>query len=176
MASTQDRPSRDSDMTQAMLDLLARSEIDRVLADYAHGIDNRDEALWLSAFHHDATYEVGFPSASITGHEQILAWVREPWRFQTITHITGNHRVDLVDDMNATGIGRGVGIFKLENGSVMLATAKLEDRYLKRDGAWKLSYRKVSIISSFLLNDVTDLILNGRSVAMATADHGLAMT
>ena len=169
MASVADQRHDDLDMSRALRWLVARSEIDRALADYAHGIDGRDEALWLGAFHHDATYEVGFPHASVVGHAQILDWVREPWRFQTITHITGNHRVDMIDDTSATGLGRGVGIFKLEDGGVMLATAKLEDRYLKRNGAWKLSHRKVSIISSFLLDNVTDLILNGVGVGVEAA-------
>lgn len=159
----------DSGIKKTLSTLVARSEIDRALTDYAHGIDGRDEAQWLSAFHHDAIYDVGFPSASMIGHEKILEWVRGPWLFQTITHITGNHRVDMVDDVNATGVGRGVGIFKLEDGSVVLATAKLEDRYQNRDGAWKISYRKVSIISSFQLNNVTDLILNGLVVELAVA-------
>jgi hypothetical protein len=67
----------------------------------------------------------------------------------------------VLDRDNASGRGRGVGIFKVKDGSVILATATLDDRYLKRDGVWRISYRKVTIISSFLLNDATALILNG---------------
>lgn len=141
--------------------LVARSEIGKALNDYVLGIDGRDKGRWLAAFHEDAIYEVDFPKAVAKGHEEILSWVREPWEFQTITHITGNHHVDLIDGDKATGRGRGVGIFKIEDGSVILATATLDDRYSKRGGIWRISYRKVTIISSFLLKDATALILNG---------------
>jgi SnoaL-like protein len=141
--------------------LIARSEIGKALNDYVLGIDGRDKSRWLAAFHEDAIYEVDFPKAVVKGHEEILSWVREPWEFQTITHITGNHHIDAIDNDYASGRGRGVGIFKIKDGSVILATATLDDRYLKRGGAWKISYRKVTIISSFLLNDATALILNG---------------
>jgi hypothetical protein len=150
-------PSLETQVAQ----LIARSEIGKALNDYVLGIDGRDKSRWLAAFHEDSIYEVDFPKAVVKGHDEILSWVREPWEFQTITHITGNHHIDVLDRDNASGRGRGVGIFKVKDGSVILATATLDDRYLKRDGVWKISYRKVTIISSFLLNDATALILNG---------------
>ena len=150
-------PSLEAQVAQ----LIARSEIGKTLNDYVLGIDGRDKGRWLAAFHEDSIYEVDFPKAVAKGHDEILAWVREPWEFQTITHITGNHHIDLIDVDNASGRGRGVGIFKIKDGSVILATATLDDRYLRRGGIWKISHRKVTIISSFLLNDATALILNG---------------
>ncbi len=141
--------------------LLARSEIEAALNDYVLGIDGRDRERWLRAFHADALYEVDYPRAVATGHDEILAWVREPWEFQTITHITGNHHIEVVDDTHARGQGRGVGIFKIKDGSVILATARLDDHYLKRQDVWKISQRKVTIISSFLLTGAQTLILNG---------------
>jgi hypothetical protein len=157
-------PSADSggpSLEAQVAQLIARSEIGKALNDYVLGFDGRDKGRWLAAFHQDAVYEVDFPKAVVKGHDEILSWVLEPWEFQTITHITGNHHIDLIDHENASGRGRGVGIFKIKDGSTILATATLDDRYLKRGGSWRISHRKVTIISSFLLNDATPLILNG---------------
>jgi hypothetical protein len=150
-----------ADWRSQLARLTAQSDIKKALDDYVLGIDGRDKARWLAAFHPDAVYEVDYPKAVVKGHEEILQWVREPWEFQTITHITGNHHIEVLDDTHASGEGRGVGIFKIKDGSTILATAKLEDRYLKRDGVWRISYRKVIIISSFMLGAATALILNG---------------
>ena len=147
----------------------AQLQIEAVLADYAMGIDERDAARWLSAFHDDAVFDVDYPQAVLRGHEEIENWVREAWRFQTISHLTGNHHITLVDETSGHGLGRGLGLFKIEDGSVVLATARLEDRYEKRAGVWKLSFRRVTLISSFRLEGAAALILNGRVV-----DHDLA--
>ena len=93
-----------------------------------------------------------------------MEWARGPWKFQAITHLTANHRIDFIDGSNATGIGHGLGLFKLEDGTTVLATARLKDRYECRDGAWKIASRKVAIVSSFALKDATALILNGNII------------
>lgn len=144
--------------------VIARQAIDLALNDYTIGIDDRDAARWLNAFHVDAVFDVDFPRAVLKGHEAILAWAREAWLFQTISHLTGNHRIEFVDNTHATGIGRGLGIFKLEDGTTVLATARLDDQYESRSGAWKIASRKVFLISSFALRDATPLILNGVEV------------
>lgn len=142
--------------------LAYRFEIDRILADWLHGIDGRDEGLWLSAFHADGIFEVDAPAACAEGHAAILQWAYDhPWRFQTISHITCAHRVDFIDDHHATGLGRGAGVFKTEDGSVLLTTGRLDDRYTKRDGVWKIAHRKVSVLSGFTLTDAKDVVLNG---------------
>lgn len=144
--------------------MAARQQIETALADYAIGIDDRNAERWLAAFHDDAVFDVDFPPAVLEGHAAILKWAEEVWRFHTITHMTGNHRIDLVDESHAEGMGRGIGLFKLEGGEVMLASARLKDRYLKRGGDWRIAYRKVSITSSFHLEQTVDLILNGEAV------------
>ena len=144
----------------SMTDIAARLEIQNVLADYALGIDQRDPARWLSAFHNDAVFEVGFPLAVLRGHDEILAWAEDVWRFQTISHITSSHHIVVTGD-HGEGTGRGVGLFKLEDGQVMLASARLEDVYLKRDAEWRILKRKVEIISSFILKDAIGVMLNG---------------
>jgi gamma-hexachlorocyclohexane dehydrochlorinase len=145
--------------------LAARQEIEGALANYSIGIDDRDPARWLSAFHTDAVFDVDFPKAVLKGHEAILNWAHDPWRFQAITHLTGNHRIDFSDDLNAQGIGHGIGIFKLEDGTTILATARLEDNYQRQEGAWKISRRKVAIVSSFVLTDAQAVMLNGTEVS-----------
>ena len=161
MASTSGNDLGNNEFANPVEKLIARADIDHVLANWVHGLDTRNEGLWLSVFHDDGVFEVDAPAALAEGRDAILLWAREPWRFQTITHITGAHQIEFSDCEHATGVGRGVGIFKIENGALMLTTGKLEDRFVKKDGVWKLSYRKVNIISSFLINGATDLILNG---------------
>ena len=148
-------------------ELTARLEIESALHDYSVGIDDRDPQRWLSAFHEDAVFDVDFPPAVLHGHQEILRWAQGVWEFQTISHLTGNHRITLVDTDTATGVGHGLGIFKLLDGAVILANARLEDRYARRDGNWKILRRKVGLVSSFRLNEVTDLILNGKVIGQA---------
>lgn len=142
--------------------LIDRYEIDQLLANWLHGLDGKDAALWLSAFHTDGVFEVDAPAAYAKGHDAILEWAStHPWSFQTRSHITCAHRIDFIDDHSATGLGRGAGVFKIEDGTVLLTTGRLDDRYQKRNGVWKIAHRKVSVLSGFKLDGAVDSVLNG---------------
>jgi gamma-hexachlorocyclohexane dehydrochlorinase len=145
--------------------IAARLQIEQALADYAIGLDDRDADRWLAAFHDDAVFDVDFPPAILTGHAAILGWAQEVWRFQAITHLTGNHRIDQIEGDHAKGIGCGHGLFKLPDGQTILASARLLDRYERREGVWRIARRKVGVTSSFRLDGSTDLILNGVAIA-----------
>jgi uncharacterized protein (TIGR02246 family) len=141
--------------------LVDQREIEAIIADYAEALDTRDGRLWLSVFHDDAVYDVDFPPAVVSGHDALRAWAEDVFRFRTISHLTGNHRIDLIDATTAKAIGRGLGLFTLEDGTVMLASARLIDRFSKRDGKWRIAHRKVNISSAFALNGATELALDG---------------
>ena len=139
--------------------LLAQKEIEAVLADYAIGMDDRDTERLLSAFAEDAVLDAA--KGVLEGHAAILEWAEEAFKAQTMAHLTGNHRIDIIDEKSAKGVGGGFGLSKLEDGTVVLAFARLIDRYSKINRKWRISYRKIHLMSSFKLNDPIDLIING---------------
>jgi len=76
---------------------------------YAAGVDQRDEKLFLSAFHPDATLTLvrtgpdGKEKISLrTGHEELRAIPRLVARHAKTFHFIGNHRCDVAGDA-ATG-------------------------------------------------------------------------
>lgn len=155
------QPASDATGQAAIAELDARAGIETALADYAIGIDERDPDRWLSAFHEDAVLDVAFPQAVLKGHAEILAWAKGLFRFQSLAHLTGNHRITFIDDGRAEGICGGLGLFKLEDGTVTLASARLTDHYARRDGHWRIQHRTMRLTSCFQLNGAVDLIAQG---------------
>ena len=102
--------------------------------------------------------------------------MREPWRFEALTHLTANHKITFVSEIEARGKGKALGLFKLEDGAVILSTAAYDDVYTVRNGRWKIAARKVHIISAFRLDEVTDLILNGVAQASPETCRDLSLT
>jgi hypothetical protein len=76
---------------------------------YAAGVDRRDEGLFLSAFHPDASLTVvrvgpdgGENVSQRTGHEELRSVPRLVARHAKTFHFIGNHRCDVAGD-SATG-------------------------------------------------------------------------
>jgi hypothetical protein len=76
---------------------------------YAAGVDRRDEGLFLSAFHPEATLTVvragpdGKEKVSVrTGHDELRAIPKLIARYAKTFHFVGNHRCEIAGDV-ATG-------------------------------------------------------------------------
>lgn len=131
-------------MTTRRVDDLA--QIQWVVDDYGYGMDRRDEAQWLRTWHTDAVYDVDHPKRICTGHEELLDWVKGVWSFFKITnHFTPNEQVTFTGEDTATGLGRGGVMFVMETGAYVTGAAIFDDRFERRDGVWKLAYRKVDV-------------------------------
>lgn len=82
--------------------LEARAAIERLMADYAFGCDQKDVQRFLGVFHDDAEY-VG-PTGASVGHEAIRESIRPIWQMLPETHhwIT-NVTVDFTGVDSASG-------------------------------------------------------------------------
>lgn len=142
----------------------ARLDIETALADYCIGIDDRDPDRWVSAFHHDAVFDVDYPAQICRGHAAIIAWVQGPWGFDAISHLSGNSRIQFIDETHAEGIAHATAMFRLKDGSSLLGTARYSDKYSAIDGIWRIAYRKVHVVQMGAYTSVTYIILNGKAL------------
>lgn len=139
--------------------LFAQKEIEAVLADYAIGLDDSDTDRFISAFHDDAVLEAA--AGRVEGRAAILKWAEQVFHHRTMAHLTGNHRIEIIDERAATGVGSGYALSSQEDGTVVLAFGRLTDRYSMVNGKWRISYRNIHVMSAFKLGDTTALIING---------------
>lgn len=132
-------------------ELISKSRIGSVLNDYALGMDLRNRARFLSAWHDDATWEVnsavGGGPLSATGHAEIEAALDELWAMeQLVLHLTGNHEIQLDSPTRAHADCHTVIIGVTQDGKFFLNGAVYpEDKFELRDGVWRFSYRRVEI-------------------------------
>ena len=96
-------------MTSRDADTLDRLAIQDLAYRYAAGVDRRDEGLFLSAFHPDATLTVvragadGQEKVSVrTGHSELAEVLELVSRHAKTFHFVGNHRCDIAGQA-ATG-------------------------------------------------------------------------
>ena len=122
------------------------AQIEWACADYGYGMDLRRPEQWLRAFHEDAVYDVDHPKRTCRGHADLRDWVQGVWDgFEITNHFTPNEQVTFVDDDHATGEGRGGVMFVMRDGSYVTGAAVFEDEFERRDGVWKISYRRVDV-------------------------------
>ena len=123
-----------------------RSQIQYAVDDYGYGMDRRDAEQWLRAWHEDAVYDVDHPKRICRGHDDLLDWVQGVWKaFQVTNHFTPNEQVTFTGPDTATGLGRGGVMFVMADGSYVTGAALFDDKFERRNGVWKLSYRRVDV-------------------------------
>lgn len=123
-----------------------REQILWALDDYAHGIDLQDPEQWLRAWHSDAIFDVDHPKRVCDGHVDLLDWASGVWaQFEVTNHITTNEQITLTSETTATGLGKAVALFVMKDGSYVTAAATYDDKFERRNGVWRLSYRKVDV-------------------------------
>jgi hypothetical protein len=133
----------------AIQELLSRAAIDTALNDYALGMDLREPERFASAWHDDAVWEmnsaVGADGLRGQAHDGILKVVRELWGMQQLVqHVTANHSVVFDDPDHAHGDGHTTiyGV-NATGGFFMIGAVYPADSFERRDGTWRLSYRRV---------------------------------
>ncbi len=132
----------DSQVFQQRVDRLASlEEIRRLSFRYARAQDRLDAALHRSVFHDDAVLDFGYfrggPDEFVVFAQSLLA------RHDANQHLLGQMDIEIEGD-RAVGEIYTIAYHRIgqETGAVDLFVAgRYIDRYERRDGAWKISYR-----------------------------------
>lgn len=131
----------------AMLDLVS---------DYCHGFDKHDWERFLAIWWDDCVWEIGPPFGDFKGHNGIREAVKEilwpAWRKST--HFTTNLRVEFDGKNAANGICDVDCIGTTSDGQAQTVAATYTDRFERRNGAWKIARRKVTMHHFSPLNGI----------------------
>jgi len=124
----------------------SRIRIAELVANYCRGCDGRDEDLFMSIWHPDATYAVGGPFDAYEGHEGIRRGIHEIWASLPETHHwTTNLVVELSDGDHAHGESDVVCHCIDNDGVFMLVAASYHDDFDRRDGIWRIAHRSLTL-------------------------------
>ena len=146
--------ARDEELVAFIRQAKDRQEILDCLYRYARGVDRRDRALVLSAYHADAVDQHGIVEL---GAEAFSDWVVSDSRGHQIKyqHHIVNHTVELD---GATAHAETYYIYWGEHreGPPPLCFGRYIDRFEKRDGRWAIAHRVclVEMIGQFAKADV----------------------
>jgi ketosteroid isomerase-like protein len=123
----------------------------RLAADYSHGVDKRDMDRSLSVWHPDAVWEIAGRDADaiagvFTGHDEIRRGLETVWRRLPETHtwIT-NIVIDVNGSDHATGLADASSIAVNTEGVFLTAASTFRDEYEQRDGRWRYSRRSLYV-------------------------------
>jgi uncharacterized protein (TIGR02246 family) len=118
--------------------LEAESEINRLLADYAHGIDRKELDRFMKIFHDDGEFAIPGMFEAAHGTKAIESLVREIWEGSPETHhwIT-NATNDFVGPDTATGDAHTICFLRTADGEEGVVCAYYDNSYERRDGAWR---------------------------------------
>ncbi len=139
-------------------DLAARLEqvetqlaLHRLAADYCIGADQEDPDRFAGVWADGALWDAAGDDPEgeehrFRGLEAILTAVRGQWAaFPRMQHATANHVVDRDEDDPDQAMGRCdvVATIQLPDGRWVVGGGVYEDRYQRRDGAWRIASRTV---------------------------------
>ncbi len=122
-------------------ELLAKQEIYELSCNYMRGLDRLDAELMHTVFHEDATVDYGFFQGS---GKDFVAFAQNALK----DHLANHHMIGQVniqvDGSHATGEVYFQAFHKVvENGARkdLFISGRYVDRYERRDGVWKISFR-----------------------------------
>jgi gamma-hexachlorocyclohexane dehydrochlorinase len=139
------------DLVRALLarvdELESRAALRDLVSDYCLGFDNRDWPRFVSIWHADAVWDIGPPFGVFEGHAGIRTAVYDVlypfWR--ETHHLSTNLRVEFEDANHAHGVCNVDCMGASVEGVVQMVGATYSDDFERRDGAWKIRHRKVTI-------------------------------
>ncbi|MGI8529247.1 MAG: nuclear transport factor 2 family protein [Geodermatophilaceae bacterium] len=115
--------------------------IRRLAHEYCHGADKQDIARWAGVWSEDAVWALGHGQDAV-GLAAICDAVRGQWgAFRQMHHWTANLVVE-IDGDSATGEADVDISVELADGVWVRGGATYRDRYVRRDGAWKIIRRE----------------------------------
>lgn len=129
--------------------LVAIEEIRQLCYRYAWGWDTGDLDMVLGVFTADAVWdesEAGIEKC--TGHAEIRdAFDRlRPLISGGAMHPVTNHMIDFIDDDHATATCYFMGDARTPDGGKASAHGAFEDRYVRREGRWRISSRRARML------------------------------
>lgn len=127
--------------------LESRLQLADLIAEYSQTFDRGDLEGFVQVWWSDCTWAIGPHRGTFHGHDGIREAAEEVlWSvWATTHHSTSNHQVTFASpdaaqgrcDLNFTGT--------TVDGDAMILAATYDDEYERREGAWKLRRRNVSV-------------------------------
>lgn len=131
-----------SDFEKKLHQLLDREEIRTLMSKYCHGIDKKDEALFMSIWADDGVYEL--PRGQTAGIEGIRQLVQKVWREvpKCHHHIT-NPLIDVEGD-KASARTDVIYYRQTADGALQLLSGMYAFEFARTTDGWKTKYLKFS--------------------------------
>jgi len=124
-------------------DILA---IQRLVTEYADAVCRRDEVAWSATWSRECHWELSGGRSSDGREATVQLWrdaiARYPWVAQVVTGCL----VDIDSEVEAHGTCYILELNHLLDGSGALHLGHYTDRYLKTDGMWQFSERRLHLI------------------------------
>lgn len=128
-------------------ELESRAAIRDLVTDYCLGFDTHDWDRFISIWHPDAVWEIGPPFGTFEKHDGIRRAVFDAlypvWR--ETHHLTSNLRLAFRDADHAEGVCNVDCMGATRDDVVQMISATYADEFERRQGAWKIAKRSVTI-------------------------------
>jgi 3-phenylpropionate/cinnamic acid dioxygenase small subunit len=116
--------------------------IQKLLARYAHAIDDLKPDAWAQCFTSDGVFQLG-PRA-LHGHAALRAYGEIHAREMRYRHMTGNFLYEVMGD-EATGQATFLATLATRSGYKSFAQGKYRDKLVKQNGQWLIAHRCVDV-------------------------------
>ena len=125
------------------------AQLRRLAVSYARGVDRRDRALFLSAFHPEATLTV-HSGQVLRGHDEIGRVTESVKRYGTTFHFLGQSAYEPPDDgLDPRGTARGevycIAHHWTEGWPTVIMYIRYQDVYRQDDAGWLITSRRVIV-------------------------------
>jgi len=131
------------DMEEMVQELFAIESVRRLTANYSHGVDKRDGALFASIWTQDAEWESNPGGPYSCGHAEIMTTVEQVWSAVPETHHWHcNHAIDVNLELGtATGVCDAASVARFPDGRWTRTAITYRDKYARVGETWLISQR-----------------------------------
>lgn len=133
-----------SNTDRRLEEFLSKQEISEVLARQARGVDRADTELLKSCYHSDAVEEHG-PNYSGSAHAYIDGAIGRIRKMGEMVHYLCNQHIELDGDTARVEayVLTFVRFHRNDSNVDTFTGARSVDRFERRNGEWKIAYRKL---------------------------------
>ncbi len=159
MAATHERSTPDH--TAQLRELLDKQELHELVLRASRAIDRCDEELLLSCYHEDAIDDHGIYKGGPSGFVAYLKRRTMDPANGPVQHAISNSLFDVRGDV-AYGETYGESRWMSSDGTVQRGLCRYIDRFERRDGSWRIAYRRVILESARPGFDASDFVQGTR--------------
>lgn len=129
-------------------ELESRAAIQKLIADYSHGVDKHDLDRFLDVWHDDSVMSMGEPLGDFRGIDEIrrliteIIWVKV---FPECYHWATNVSLAFADPDHAQGLTDVNAVGVTLDGTRLSIAASYHDQFERRAGKWRILQRKAQI-------------------------------